>query len=163
MSVGKNRLAARVRQFVAGAKKRFPNRDQPILVGGTTFTVDGLTSAMQRFVDNREAVEVSKSLTKAKVEIERVQAPSQLALVRAFETVLRGMFGDSPDALADFGLAPRKLPPTRSTEEKAVIAAKRVATRKARGTMGKNQKKTHKGSITAKLVVTPVIVSPEID
>src|SRR5579859_6814386 len=46
-----------------------------------------------------------------------------------------------------------------TAEQKAAAAAKRKATRTARQTMGKNQKKTVQGSVTAKLVVTPVAPS----
>jgi cell division septation protein DedD len=156
----KNNLAAEVKQLIAGANKHFSNGSQALQVGGATFTVTALTQELQGFVDNRDAVEASKAATKAKIEIERVQSPSQLALIRAFVTVIRGTFGNSADVLADFGLAPPKARVTRTAEEKAVSAAKSAATRAARGTMGKNQKKAVKGSITAKLVVTPVTTSP---
>jgi len=156
----KNSLAAEVKQLIAGANKHFPNGSQALQVGGAIFTVTALTQELQGFVDNRDAVEASKAATKTKIEIERVQSPSQLALIRAFETVIRGTFGNSADVLADFGLAPPKASVTRTAEQKAVSAAKSAATRAARGTMGKNQKKVVKGSITAKLVVTPVTPSP---
>jgi hypothetical protein len=157
---GKNELAAQVKQCIAGANKHFPNGSQPLQVGGVTSTVAGVTGVMQAFVDNRDAVEVSKAATKAKIETERVQAPAQLAVIRAFETVVRGTFGNSADVLADFGLAPPKARTPMTAEEKAVAAAKRKATRTARHTMGKNQKKSVQGSVTAKLVVTPAAPSP---
>jgi len=64
-------------------------------------------------------------------------------------------FGNQPDALADFGLAPPKARAPMTAEQKAVAAAKRKATRVARGTLGKKQKKAVKGAVTATLVVTP--------
>ena len=160
MSQSKNNRAAQVKQLIIGANKHFPNGSQQLQVGGATFTVTSLTALLQSFVDSRAAVEASRAATKAKVQVESVQAPSQLAVIRAFETVVRGTFGSSADVLADFGLAPLKARVPRTAEEKAVSAAKSAATRKARGTMGKNQKKSVKGSITAKLVVTPVTTSP---
>jgi hypothetical protein len=160
MSTSKNSLAAEVIMLLTGANKHFPNGSQELQVGGAPFTVSGLMALLQSFVDNRNAVEASKATTQAKVQAERVQAPSQLAVIRAFEAVVRGTFGNSADVLADFGLAPPKARATRTAEEQAVSAAKRAATRQARGTMGKNQKKDVKGSITAKLVVTPVVTSP---
>ena len=74
--------------------------------------------------------------TKAKAQAEQVQAPPQLAVIRAFETVIRGTFGNSADVLADSGLAPPKVPVTWTAEEKAVSAAKE---RGDAGTTGKNQ------------------------
>ena len=159
MSQSKKNRAAQVKQLIIGANKHFPNGSQQLQVGGATFTVTGLTALLQSFVDSRAAVEASKAATKAKVQAEGVQAPSQLAVIRAFETLVRGTFGSSADVLADFGLAPPKAPVTRTAEEKAVSAAKSAATRAARGTKGKIQKKDIKGSITAKFVVTPVVTS----
>ena len=57
--------------------------------------------------------------------------------------------------LADFGLAPRKEPAPKTTEEKAAAAAKAKATRQARGTTSKKQKLTVKGNVTG-IIVTPV-------
>jgi len=146
--------------LVAGVIKHYPTGSQPLQVGGATFTVTGLTELIQSFVSNREAVEVSRAALMAKVQAERAQAPSQLVVIHEFEKVVRSTFGNSADVLADFGLAPIKVRATRTAEEKAVAAAKRVATRQARGTMSSKQKKDIKGSITAKLVVTPVTTSP---
>ena len=159
-TLGKNSQAALVKQLIAGVNKHFPNGSQQLQVGGATFTVTGLTTLLQSFVDTREAVEASKAATKAKVQAAGAQAPSQRATIHALETTVRGTFGNSADVLADFGLAPPKARAPRTAEEKAVAAAKGAATRKARGTMGKIQKKNVKGSITAKLVVTPVTTSP---
>jgi hypothetical protein len=156
---GKNSQAALAKQLIAGVNKHFPNGSQQLQVGGATFTVTGLTTLLQSVVDNREAVEVSKAASKAKVQAEAAQAPSRRALMHALETMVRSNFGNSADVLADFGLAPPKARTPRTAEQKAVSAAKGAATRKARGTMGKNQKKNVKGSITAKLVVTPVTTS----
>ena len=160
MSQSKSSRAAQVKQFVTGVNKHFPNGSQQLQVGGASFTVTALTALLQSYVDNREAVEASQAAARAKVQTENAQAPSQLAVLRASESMIRGTFGNSADVLADFGLTPIKARAPRTAEAKAVSAAKGAATRKARGTMGKNQKKDIKGSITAKLVVTPVTTSP---
>ena len=152
---GKNDQAAQVKQLISGTNKHYPNGSAQLLVGGATFTVTSLTQLMQDFVNTREAVESSKAATKAKIQTEATQSPSQLAVISAFVKVVRGTFGNSADALADFGLAPPKARAPMTAEAKAVAAAKRAATRKARGTMGKNQKKPIKGDVKATLVVTP--------
>jgi len=146
---------SRVKQLILGTGKHYANGSQTIQVAGATFTVTALTQLMQDFVDNREAVEASKAATKAKIETERTEAPSQIAVITAFEKVVRGSFGTSADVLADFGLALPKARAPMTAEQKAVAVAKRAATRKARGTMGKVQKKGVKGAVTASLVVTP--------
>ena len=155
MANSKNNQADRVEQLILGTKKHFAVGSQTLQVAGATYTVDSLTKLMQDFVDNRDAVEVSKAATKAKIEAERAQAPSQIAVINAFKTIVRGMFGASADVLADFGLTPPKARAPVSAEKKAVAVAKRAATRAARHTASKKQKKAIKGAVTATLVVTP--------
>jgi hypothetical protein len=155
-SPGKNSKAGQVANIITGTKKRFSNGSQQLTVGGVTRTVDQLTAEMQTFVDNRTAVETAQAATKVKVDAERAQAPSLLAIIAAFVAYVRLTFGNSPDALADFGIAPPKTRTPLTAEAKAVAAAKRAATRTARGTTSKKAKKSVKGAITAKLVVTPV-------
>jgi hypothetical protein len=153
---GKNDQASRAKQLILGTKKHYPNDSAELKVGGATFTVNALTQLMQDFVEQRQAVEASKAATRTKVETERTQAPSKIAVIHAFETVVRGTFGNSADVLADFGLAPPKARAPLSAEKAAAAAAKRLATRAARHTMGKNKKKGIKGAVNATLVVTPI-------
>jgi len=153
---GKNDQAAEVQQLILGTKKHYPNANAQLQIGGVALTVTALTQVMQSFVDQRQAVEASKAATRTKVETERTQAPSQIAVVAAFKTVVRGTFGNSADVLADFGLAPPKARTPLTAEQAAVAVAKRVATRAARLTVGKNQKKGIKGAVKATLVVTPL-------
>jgi hypothetical protein len=152
---GKNSQAARVKQLILGTKKHYPNGSAVLSVGGASFTVTDLTKLMQDFVDQREAVEASKAATMAKVEAERTQAPSRIATIAAFETIVRGSFGSSADVLADFGLTPRKARAPMTAEKKAVAVAKRAATRVARHTTSAKRKKDIKGAVNAALVVTP--------
>ncbi|HEX4448569.1 MAG TPA: hypothetical protein VH044_17615 [Polyangiaceae bacterium] len=153
---GKNAEAAFVKQMIAGTQKHYPNGGASIPVDGVSYTVTALTQLMQDFVDQRDAVESAKAATKSKVATERARAPAQLVVIRGFEQVVRGSFGNAADVLADFGLAPTKVRTPMTAEQKAVAAAKRAATRSARHTMGKNQKKDVKGAIKATLVVTPL-------
>ena len=155
MSQSVNNQAAKVKQLIIGANKHFPNGSQQLQVGGATFTVTGLTALFQSFVDNRAAVEASKAATKAKLQAESAQAPSQLAVIRAFETVVRSTFGSSADVLADFGLAPPKARTPLTTQQMAARAAKAKATRVARGTTSRKQKLAVKGDVTG-VIVTPV-------
>jgi hypothetical protein len=140
MAQSKSSTAAQVKQFLTGVNKHFPNGSQELQVGGGSFTVTALTALLQSYVDNREGVETSQAAASAKVQTENAQAPSQLAVFRASQSMIRNTFGNSADVLADFGLAPIKARAPRTAEQKAVSAAKGAATRKARGTMGKNQK-----------------------
>jgi hypothetical protein len=154
-STGKNSLAAQVKQLIVGTQKHYPTGSTVLQVGGGSFTVTALTQLMQDFVNGREAVETAKAAVQAKIEAERAQAPSQTAVISAFVRIVRGTFGTSADALADFGLALPKARAPMTAETKAVAAVKRAATRAARGTIGKNKRKAIKGAVSATLVVTP--------
>ena len=79
--------------------------------------------------------------------------------VSGLKQILQIAYGGSLDALADFGLAPRK--PRPITPETAVAAvAKAKATRAARHTMGKKQKITGATAQSATENPTPVVEIP---
>jgi hypothetical protein len=151
-----NAKAAQATKLIAGAKKRFPNGAQQVTFGGTIQTVDEVTESIQTFVDNRANVETAKATTAARIATEQTQAPSLLSNMTSFTTFVRLTFGEQADVLADFGLEPTTVPTPLTAEQKAVAAAKRLATREARGTTSKKAKKDVKGNVTAKLVVTPI-------
>jgi len=144
-----------VQNLITGANKHFPNGSQTLTFGGATRTVTALTQLLQSYLDLRSAVITSQAATKAKVAAERAQTPSLLAVIGEFVAFVKVTLGNQPDALADFGLAPPKARAPQTAEQKAAAAAKRTATRAARGTKGKVQKKAVKGAVTATLVVTP--------
>jgi hypothetical protein len=64
--------------------------------------------------------------------------------------------GNSPDALADFGLSARKSRVSPKSETVTAAVAKRKATRAARHTMGKVQKKDVKGAVKVTVTTTPL-------
>ena len=152
---GKAEKAAQVSNMITGAKKRFPNGNQVVTIGGETMTMDQATAKLQTFVDNRDAVEVAQANASAKVAAEKAQAPALLAFIAMFITFVRLTFNNAADALADFDVPPPKVKTPMTAEAKAIAAAKRKATREARGTTTAAAKKAKKGNITAALVVTP--------
>ena len=128
---------------------------QKVVLGGTATTVAAILTQLQSFVNNRNAVVAAQATARDAVATERAQAPALNVVIDAFEAFVRFTFGEKATVLSDFGLAPRKVPAPKTAEEKAVAAAKRKATRQARGTMGPKQKQSVKGNVTATLVVTP--------
>jgi len=156
---GKNAKAAQVTNMITGVKKQYPNGSQVLTYGGTTQTVDQVTGAMQAFVNNRAAVTTAQATVKVKVAAEKAQAPSLLATIDGFVEFVRTTFGNSADVLGGMDIPPLKERVPMTAEAKAVAAAKRVATREARGTTSKKAKKNVKGNVTAALVVTPATPS----
>jgi hypothetical protein len=121
-----------------------------------TFTPAQVEAQLTLLSSLRASVQAAQAVVKAKLADETAQAPALRELMLAFIAFVRATFSNSPDVLADFGLAPKKARTPLTVEQKAAAAAKREATRKARGTMGKKQKLAVMGNVTG-VVVTPIV------
>ncbi len=154
---GKGTRATRAGQLIAGTRKRLTNGAQVLTFAGgfANVTVDAAVAELQTLIDNRAAATAARAAARDKVAAEQAAMPALVAFMNAFEALIRVMFGNDTAALADFGLTPRKAPAPKTTEEKAAAAAKRAATRTARGTKGPKARKAIHGNVTASLVVTP--------
>ncbi|HEY8087284.1 MAG TPA: hypothetical protein VIF09_05555 [Polyangiaceae bacterium] len=154
---GKGTRATRAGQLIAGARKRFPNGSQKLTLGGALgdVTVDAVVAGLQQLIDDRATVTAAQATARDKVQAERAAAPSLVALMNAFESFIRFMYSADSTVLADYGLPPRKQRAPLTAEQKAVAAAKRKATRAARGTTSAKAKRAIKGNVTAQVVVTP--------
>jgi hypothetical protein len=163
---GKNSRAATAENLIAGIAKRFPTATATLTFGNATRTVSQVAQLLQSFVDLRSAAVASQAAAKERVAAERAQSPALLVVLDEFVSFVRATFGNSPEALADFGLSPRKGKKPLTAEQKAVAAAKRKATREARRTMGSVQRKAVKGAVKVTLTSTPVeevpVVTPPV-
>jgi hypothetical protein len=155
---GKGQVAALAGQLIAGVAKYLTSTTSVVLEG-SSYTAAQITSKLQSIVTLRSDVDTAKASTKAKLAAEASQLPALRGFMTAFESYVRGAYGSQPDALADFGLQPRKVRAPATIEAKAAAVAKRASTRAARNTMGKVQKKAVKGDVTG-VVVTPVTSAP---
>jgi hypothetical protein len=153
---GKSTKVALAKQLVAGTNKHFTNPSEQLEFGGAKRTVAEVLKILQDFIDLREAVVAAQAATEAALVAERAQGPLLLVIIDEFIAFLKAKLGNAPADLVDFGLKARKVPAPRTAEEQAITAAKRNATREARGTKGKKAKKAVKGAINAALVVTPL-------
>jgi hypothetical protein len=160
MGTQKNKSASRAEQLIAGTKQDFANVAS-LAFAGSTYTPAQVQTSLQTLVDLRNAVDAAKAVTATKVAAEKAQAPSLRRFMSAYVTFVKATFGDHPDVLAHFGLAPRKAATPLTVEEKAAAAAKRKATRDARHTMGPQQKRDVKGDVTG-VKVTPVTATKPV-
>jgi hypothetical protein len=145
-------LADQDSKLVAGVQKR---------LSGQSFTVNDQPCTAQQVVDTLQgriskalAVETARAALQAATKAFREERAQTAGFVSAFRSIVRGMF-QSPTALADFGLSPRKS--TKKTlETKVTAVAKAKGTRTARGTRGPKAKAKIKGAATAAApAVTP--------
>jgi hypothetical protein len=150
-TINKNKEVSSVKQLMAGANEHFPTAagTPPMSIGGAKYTLADLTQRLQTFVDISEGVDTAKAAYQEKLNEATTQMPALRSLISAFKAYVRANFGNSPGDLVDFGLVPRKVPQPRTVEARAIAVEKGLATRKARKTMGKNQKKLVTGTVDA--------------
>ena len=155
---GKNTDVALAKQLVAGTTKHFSTVSS-LAFGNGSFTPAQVEAFLQTLIDLRTAVQGAQAVAKAKIVAEAAQAPSLRSQMAAFVAYVKATFGSSPDALADFGLKPKKTRTPLTIDQLAAAAAKRAATRAARHTMGPKEKSKVKGTITT-IVSQPTAPAP---
>ncbi len=142
------------KQLIAGTEKHLTGAT-PVAFLGSSFTPAEITSKLQSIVTLRSDVDAAKASTRAKLAAESADMPSLRTFMSAYVAYVKVAYGASPDALADFGITPKKARAVLTAEAKTAAAAKRKATRAARHTMGTLQKKGIKGDVTG-ILVTPI-------
>lgn len=151
----KKSRTARAALLIAGAQKHFGNEEVLRYASGQRTPAE-VTASMQALIELRREVEAAKAVLATKLLAEAEQAPALCREMDDFEAFVRVVFGQSPEVLADFGLEPRKKPAPLTADQQLVAAAKRQATREARGTRGKRARLRIKGDAVVGVVVTPV-------
>ncbi|HEY6462011.1 MAG TPA: hypothetical protein VIY73_17715 [Polyangiaceae bacterium] len=151
---GKSTDAALAEQLIAGTKKHFTTAS-PLAFASASFTPAQIETSLQTLATLRNDVDDARTALEAKLAAEKDQAAALVAFMRAFVQFVQATFAKSPDILADFGLKPRKARAPLTVEQQAAAAAKRKATRAARGTKGAKQKAGITGAVTG-VTITPV-------
>jgi hypothetical protein len=137
--------------LLAGLQKHFASTAS-LTFGGASHTPAEIQTALaNRTAATTATAAATTTFHNAVAEEKQVRSGTQ-KLVADFRAFAMSTFGDDLEALADFGLKPRKKA-VRSPETQVVAAQKSLATRKARGTKGKKQKAAIKGTI--EVPVTP--------
>jgi hypothetical protein len=154
----KTTLVNRALQLRSGCLKHFANAST-LTFASASLTPAQIEASLQTLVDLRMAVDASKATTQAKVAEEASQAPALLQQLQAFAAFVKITFANSPDVLADFGLKPNKVRSPQTLEQRTVAVARNKATRAARHTMGTQQKKAVKGTITTIATMAPSAVA----
>jgi hypothetical protein len=131
----KSTKVQRARGMIAGLKKHAERLVNPRLE-----SLETIASRYQAHLDALDKVAAAHAAWMQAVRDE-VRLETELKkLTERLRRYLQGIFGDHSAALLDFGLKPRKKAYI-SAEKMLRTVEKRNATRKARGTMGKRQKK----------------------
>jgi hypothetical protein len=145
MSNNKSSRASTVLQdkaLIAGTQKYLMG--QSLIIGKQTYAPQDIINVLLARVSTGQAIIDVRTALTAAIKADLDERSKTRSLVRAFCTIVQGMFDDVPDTLAVFGLKPRKSS-KKTVAVKSDAIAKSKATRKARGTMGKKQRLRIKG------------------
>jgi len=162
--VTKATMEQRIRGLVAGTQKHPPTG--PLTVGGATYTATVLVQLLQSLADALAAVDSAKASWQDALKNATEVKAKVVPVVQVYRSWVAVTYGNAPTTLADYGVTPRKVPAPLTAEQKVARAAKAAATRKARNTMGKVQKKDVKGTVpttapvTSSTASTPVAPGP---
>jgi predicted Fe-Mo cluster-binding NifX family protein len=145
-----------------GVDKYF-SKVKSITVAGTTFTPKSLVAVLNAENDASKAVDSTRAQYEEQVVTHRAAKVSAKALRSALKAYILATYGKKAvQMLGDFGMSVPKATGKRTVETKVQAVAQAKATRDARHTMGKNQKKLIKGVVpsTATAAATPSSSAP---
>ena len=108
-------------------------------------SVEAVVARYQAHLDALQRVDATAAVWRTAVAQEESVEAQIKKLTRRVKNLLYGTYGEQSPTLLDFGIAPRKGAKI-GVEKMRLTVEKRNATRKARQTMGKKQKKAIKGS-----------------
>ena len=146
-------------QLIAGTAKHLGNVTNVTLLG-STYTPAQLTAQLQRVGSLHSDLDAARAATEAKLAALNAGMTTIRPLMQALIAYVKAIYGSQPDVLGDFGVHP-KAKRTLTAEQNAAAAAKRQATREARGTKGSVQKKAIKGDVSG-ITVTPIKTQPVV-
>jgi hypothetical protein len=159
--INRSTKQARDAQLIVGINKDLQGTSSPssLPLAGKTFTMAALIALVQSRIDLANAVAAARaSWIDATAKYKALDA-EVTQVVSGLHDYVVNVFGHDSPVLADFGFTPRKKA-ALTAEAKVARAEKAKATREARGTKGKVQKKAVKGSVQVTVTATPTKVVP---
>jgi hypothetical protein len=144
---------------IQGTDKHFASITS-LTLAGAAFTPASLKAVFQADIDATNAAEAAHTQWMQLVAAQRATRASTHAVRKALKSYLLGTYGAAAvGILADFGFSAPKTAGKKTVAVKSVGLVKAAATRAARHTMGKTQKKSVKGAVIG-ITVTPVTATP---
>jgi hypothetical protein len=118
-------------------------------LAGKVYTRAALVAVFQSLLDAQDVTRVAKAAWSAAVAKERKVKAGVRVVRNAFRSHIEGALGKGNPSIRVIGFV-SKVPAKPTVEVRAAAAEKRQATREARGTMGKKQRKKITGEPPAK-------------
>jgi hypothetical protein len=136
---------ARERAAIRGIQKRL--QGMTFIILGVPYSAETLEALFQGHIDAVAATASLRAQVAGAVKTAHDLTARLHPIFLALQTILRIQLNNAPDALADFGMVPRKIA-RRSAATNLIAAVRGKATRVERRTMGKAQKLKIKGTVT---------------
>ena len=154
MKIDRTTLRDRCRMAMAGIDKHFAS-DPSIPVNGSDKTPADVKGALQSNITAADTTQATRATWLAASHAEQALHDSTVSLLATLRSYVVLKLGTEAATLADFGFSPRtRQVPT--VETKAAAAAKSLATRAVRHTMGSRQKAKITGTVTPPAGPEPV-------
>jgi hypothetical protein len=118
-----------------------------------SFTRDELIAQIQSFVTACQTTQKANQSWRSAIQAERTIEGNIRQLRKGVRGIVQARFGVAGAQILQFGF-PLPKPRKQTSETKAIAAKKSLATREARNTLGKVQKKNIKGNVSVAVVVT---------
>jgi hypothetical protein len=139
--------------------QQFLSQMPSLPVGGEDMTPAQIMQVLEGRIDKGKAAAVAADARTTAVKADRDERKATDPVVQAFKRIVLGMFLQAPGKLGVFGLVPpKKGKPTAAV--KAATVVKAGATKKARGPIGKNQRKKITGATAAASAATAPVTTP---
>jgi hypothetical protein len=125
-----------------------------LVIGGVAMATKDIIGTLQTRISTSNAALTTRATWQAAVAADKAERQKTKTIVSGVQQALMVAFAGQIDALADFGLTPRKVP-VITPAEKTERTAKALATRAARHTLGKVQKSKITGDSPATATPAP--------
>ena len=146
-------------QVIVGIKKDLQNIPQ-LPLGGEMYTPTSVIAFLQSRIDAANEVAIARAKLAAVIATYKALNAKGTGIVTGLKQYVMNAFGKTSPLLADFGFEPPKVT-VLTPEQKAAAAAKRTATRLARGTVGPKKKLAVTGE-TVKLAALQANQQPSV-
>ena len=146
-----------LQQLVAGTQKNLP-ATSTVDVNGQELKQADIVAKLQSWIPLYQQVDATNAPYRNAQQALQAAAPAIRQFVGLYRQTLRQVFGKGNPLLADFGLSVTQLKtPTPATH--VLAAAKAAATKKARNTLGKQQRKAVKGAPVTQVTIPAAVPS----
>ena len=137
---------------LAGAQGSMP-ANFAITVNGSQLNASQLATQLQGMLQPMKAVHDTRATLKSQVTAKKAQQIPAKTLLSAVKLGVSAQYGASSDVLAKLGFKPQKTRAPLTPAQKLIRNQKAQATRKARMTLGSQQKAAIRGTLTTGVYV----------